>query len=324
MTSRQIFLCGLFFSSVCVMFWSMLPIALKLSSGFSDPITLTWFRFTGAGLILLIWQAARGQLAEFKTLSRKHWLTLFAAGSFLIINYSCFAWSLNYLHPGVAQLSFQVAPFFLALGGWFIFKEHVRWQQWACFAVLGLGMMLFFHPVLSGRMTSTTPYATAIGFVIVQTSVLCWSLYALLQKSLFQKLSPTNILLGIYLFALIVMLPFTHPTELLSMNRSETIVAVFCCLNTLIAYGAFAQAMKYWQTVQVSAAVAMTPAVAFILTELVVSMGLWPNLIQSAHADLLSLGGMATVVIAAIAVQLITASLNKRRFERTKSETTAA
>lgn len=322
-SSRQAFLYGLFFCTVCVLFWSALPIVLKLSGGFSDPATLTWLRFSVAGIILLAWQGWRGKLYEFTKLTKKQWLTLAAAGSLLIINYSFFAWSLDFLHPGVAQLSFQVAPLFLALGGMIFFKEKIRWPQWLCFAVLGLGMVIFFHPVLSGQI-SGDPSILALGFLIVQTSACAWCFYALLQKSLFKVLSSTNILLGIYMYALVVMLPFTSPSDLLEMNSDQALVAAFCCFNTLIAYGAFAQALNYWQTVQVSASIALTPVIAFIATEACVALGLWQGVIISSHADSLSLFGMALVVGAAISVQFITAALNKRQARLDSLQTTTA
>ncbi len=323
LTGRQIFLYGLFFSTICVVFWSTLPIALKLSGGFSDPVTLTWLRFSVAGLILFLWQWQRGALREFTKLTRKQWLTLFAAGSFLIINYSSFVWSLDYLHPGSAQLSFQVAPLFLALGGLVFFKEKVRWQQWACFVVLGIGMLTFFHPVLTGQGAGSSNNVL-IGFLIVQLSASAWCLYALLQKSLFKILSSTNILLGIYLYALVVMFPFTSPSALLEMDLNQTLVAAFCCLNTIVAYGAFAQAMNYWQTVQVSASIALTPVVAFIFTEAAVTFGWWQGIITSSNADSLSLFGMGLVVAAAIIVQFLTASLNKRQAALDKLKTSHA
>ncbi|MGO3346170.1 MAG: DMT family transporter [Marinomonas sp.] len=309
LTPKQIFLYGLFFSSITVLFWGMLPIALKLSSGFSDPITLTWLRFSVAGIILGLWQWQRGKLGEFKTLSRKDWLRLALAGTFLIINYTSFAWSLQFLLPGSAQLSFQIAPLFLALGGLIFLKETIHIKQWGCFALLGAGMMVFFHPVFSSNQGSTI----WLGFAIVQMSALAWSLYALLQKSLFSQLSPSNILLAIYAYALIVMLPFSSPAELTKMSFNDAIVAAFCCLNTLIAYGAFAQALRYWQTVQVSAAVALTPVTAFILTEVCVAWGIWPEIIQSSHADMLSLLGMFMVIVSAISVQFISASMQRKK-----------
>ncbi|BFM49895.1 DMT family transporter [Marinomonas sp. THO17] len=303
LTSRQMFFYGLFFSSITVLFWGMLPIALKLSGDFSDPITLTWLRFSVAGIILGLWQWQKGKLGEFKSLSAKDWGRLLAAGSFLIINYTSFAWSLSYILPGSAQLSFQSAPLFLALGGLFFLKEKASWLQWLCFVGIGLGMITFFHPVL-GESEQTN---LLTGFIIVQISASAWSCYALLQKSLFLKLSPSNILLAIYLYATLVMMPFSSPTKLTSLNLEDTLLAAFCCLNTLIAYGAFAQAMRYWKTVQVSASVALTPVMSYILTEIIVSVGWWQESIQSSHADLLSLFGMLLVIVCAINVQMISA-----------------
>ncbi|MEL0613949.1 DMT family transporter [Marinomonas arenicola] len=309
LTSKQIFLYGLFFSCITVLFWGMLPIALKLSSGFSDPITLTWLRFSVAGIILALWQWQHGKLGEFKRLSKKDWLRIAAAGTFLIINYTSFAWSLQFLLPGSAQLSFQIAPLFLALGGLIFLKETIHIKQWACFALLGIGMMVFFHPVFSNNQGNTI----WIGFAIVQMSALAWSLYALLQKSLFTQLSPSNILLAIYGYALVVMLPFSSPAELTKMSFTDGMVAAFCCFNTLIAYGAFAQALRYWQTVQVSAAIALAPVTAFILTEVCVAWGVWPEIIKSSHADMLSLLGMFLVIVSAISVQFISASMQRKK-----------
>jgi drug/metabolite transporter (DMT)-like permease len=267
-----------------------------------------------------LWQWQRGKLGEFKSLSKNDWLRLFAAGTFLIINYTSFAWSLNFLLPGSAQLSFQIAPLFLALGGLFFLKENINWQQWLCFVGIGLGMLVFFHPIFGqGGQGSIW-----VGFAIVQMSAAAWSMYALLQKSLFKHLAPSNILLAIYIYALIVMLPFSSPSELLKMSSDDAWIAAFCCLNTLIAYGAFAQAMRYWQTVQVSASVALTPVMAFILTELCVAFGWWTSSISSSHADLLSLFGMLIVIVSAINVQLISARVQRKAALLTKSLSEAA
>jgi hypothetical protein len=70
--------------------------------------------------------------------------------------------------------------------------------------------------------------------------------------------------------------------------------------------------MRYWQTVQVSASIALTPVMAFILTEVCVAFGWWTNRISSSHADLLSLFGMLIVIVSAINVQLISARVQRK------------
>lgn len=317
MTDRSRFLYGLFFCGITLMFWGMLPIALKLSTGFIDPVTFTWLRFAFAGVAMLIWQAKRGKLSEFRNLSTANLIKLMIAATMLIINYTFMVWGLSYLHPGAAQLSFQLAPLFLTLGGWWFLKERVFWQHWVCFALMAAGMLLFFHPAIE-----TSTGLTGIGFLIVQFSALGWTAYALIQKSLFKVLSASNILLSIYLYALVVMLPFAHPTSLLTLETRDQWVALFCCINTLIAYGAFAQAMRYWQTVQVSACVAMTPVITFILSEICVGYGLFSEAIFSADADMLSLFGMGLVIIAAITVQLISPTLMRRYQSGLKQQST--
>lgn len=90
---------GLFFISVAVIFWGILPIALKLSGGFIDAITLTWFRFAVALVVSFFIQLAFGQLHQFKQLTRQAWLKLGLAGVVLISNYVSFVIALKYLAP---------------------------------------------------------------------------------------------------------------------------------------------------------------------------------------------------------------------------------
>lgn len=309
-TATRYFVYGLFFSCTTVLFWGMLPIALKVSNGFADPVTLTWLRFTFAGVVVFAWQWYRGVLSEFLQLTRGDWFKLALAGAFLIGNYTSFAWGLNYLNPEAAQLGMQVAPLFLALGGMLLFKERISVAQWGCFALLFSGLLIFFHPVLTNRNLDVGPMIT--GFSIILFSAISWSFYALAQKTLFNKLNSSNILLAIYLFAMVAMLPFTTPSQITNMNSTETWTALFCCMNTLIAYGSFAQALRYWETMQVSAIIAMTPVVAYLLTELCMVLGLWTGLVGTTAADWLSLSGMVLVVASAMLVQYFTA-LDKRK-----------
>ena len=303
------FIQGLFFSLTTLLCWAMLPIGLKLAADFIDAITLTWFRFLVALVLVFIWQSYRGQLSEFSALNRNDWLRLLAAGVFLIINYITFANSLSYLHPGIAQLNFQTAPFYLAAGGLLFLGDKIFRQQWLCFGGIAIGLLLFFHPYLTG---DTQTEISVVGLVIIQISSLSWSLYALLQKALFSKLSPSNILLAIYAVAALTMWPFADMSQLAAPSTDEILILTFCSLNTLVAYGALSQAMRYWQTVQVSAMIALTPIASFLLSELCVLLMLWPDYIQSAHLGPVSVVGILIVVGCAVLVQLVTARIQRQ------------
>lgn len=301
---------GLIFISVAIVFWGMLPIALKLSGAFIDPVTLTWFRFLVALVVSILIQWSAGSLKQFAALDAKVWLRLVLAGIFLMLNYVSFVYSLDYLAPGAAQLNFQTSPFFLAFGGVLFFKERLNAVQLSCFATLALGMLMFFHPYLD--LSGANNHQVWIGVMIIQFSALSWTSYALLQKSLLNRLSPANVLLVIYGLGIFVMAPFSDFSQFASMDSFEWQIALFCAANTLIAYGCFGQSMKYWPTAQVSAMLALTPVFSFSATALVVSIGWWPEVFHADELDGLSLLGIGVIIVSVMVVQLLPLYRNRQ------------
>lgn len=294
---------GLLFISVAVLFWGILPIALKLSGAFIDPVTLTWFRFLVALLVSIVVQWIAGSLRQFAVLDTKDWFRVGFAGGFLMLNYVSFVYSLNYLAPGSAQLNFQTSPFFFAFGGVLFFKERLNAVQLSCFATLALGMLMFFHPYLD--FSAANHHQIWLGVMIVQFSALSWTTYALLQKSLLNRLSPANVLLVIYALGIVVMAPFSDFNQFIQMDAFDWKVALFCAANTLIAYGCFGQSMKYWPTAQVSAMLALTPVFSFSATALVVTIGWWPEVFHANQLDGLSLLGIGMIIVSVMVVQLL-------------------
>ncbi|WP_413487839.1 DMT family transporter [Shewanella baltica] len=301
---------GLLFISVAIVFWGMLPIALKLSGAFIDPVTLTWFRFLVALVVSILIQWSAGSLKQFAALDAKVWLRLVLAGIFLMLNYVSFVYSLDYLAPGAAQLNFQTSPFFLAFGGVLFFKERLNAVQLSCFATLALGMLMFFHPYLD--LSGANNHQVWIGVMIIQFSALSWTSYALLQKSLLNRLSPANVLLVIYGLGIFVMAPFSDFSQFASMDSFEWQIALFCAANTLIAYGCFGQSMKYWPTAQVSAMLALTPVFSFSATALVVSIGWWSDVFHADELDGLSLLGIGVIIVSVMVVQLLPLYRNRQ------------
>lgn len=302
MTTKQAeFKTCLFFISTAVIFWGLLPVALKVSGLFIDAISLTWVRFLVALMFSLVSQLLIGQLGQFKLLSPKQWGLLLCAGLFLITNYITFVWGLEYLAPGEAQLNFQTAPFYLALGGLVFFREKISFIQAFFFALLAVGLLMFFHKNLTGHSGSNS---LLWGIMLVQLSSFSWCIYALMQKWLNQVLSPANILLFIFALGVVVLYPKSSLTGILQFNSEQYFILLFCSINTIIAYGCFAQSMKYWRAVDVSAMIALTPVASFATSFLVASLGWWPETIGYPPIDLLSGIGILLVVVSAACVQI--------------------
>ena len=301
---------GLFFITTAIIFWGMLPIVLKLAAVFIDPISLTWFRYAVAFLISLLLQSLAGKLVEFKSLTKDDWIRLSFAAIFSIGNYVSFMYCLKYLSPGQAQLNFQTAPFLLAFGGVLFFKEKLKPVQMACFATLALGMLLFFHPYLDFSQQQGADMWW--GILIVQFSVISWTCYSLVQKSLMAKLSAPNFLLFVYGFATLAMLPFSDFGQFEPMNTEQWIMAMFSAIGTLIAFGCFAQSMKYWPASKVGPMIALTPVCSFGFTYLVSEMGWWPQVIKSDQLDLQGITGIVIVILSVGGVQLLPGWMARR------------
>jgi drug/metabolite transporter (DMT)-like permease len=77
---------------------------------------------------------------------------------------------------------------------------------------------------------------------------------------------------------------------------------LFCGLNTLIAYGAFAEALEHWEASRVSAVLALTPIVTLI-SVWAVSL-LVPTLIAPEHLTILGVLGAVLVVAGSSAIAL--------------------
>ncbi len=129
-----------------------------------------------------------------------------------------------------------------------------------------------------------------------------WAIYALAQKQLLLKLPSSSIMLLIYGGCAILFTPLATPPAILSMNPLHFGMLLFCGLNTLLAYGAFAEALEHWEASRVSAAIALTPLVSLVAVW-AVSI-LTPSLIPPEHLTALGVFGAILVVIGSAAIAL--------------------
>ena len=291
---------GLAMAVVTALSWATLPVALKITLEQLDPYTLTWFRFLVAAAAMLAWLGVRGGFGGFAKLDARRWTWLSLAAIGLIANYVFYLLGVQHTTPGNAQLLIQLAPLLMALGGIFIFRERFRAGQWLGLAIIAAGLLLFFRDQLL-RAASGGDYAR--GSLLVVIAAIVWAGYALLQKQLLVRLSSQAIQAFIYTLAAIVLLPLAQPRELLALDARHACLLAFCSINTLVAYGAFAEALAHWQASRVSAVLALTPLLSLATIAFVHS--LWPWSIAPEHVGALGWFGALAVVAGSCLVSLL-------------------
>jgi drug/metabolite transporter (DMT)-like permease len=283
---------GLMLALVTAGCWATLPVVLKMSLEVIDPMTLTWFRFAFAAVFMLAWLGGKRQLAPYRSLQARHWRWLLLATVLLVGNYVGYLLGVQYTSPGNAQLLIQLAPLLMALGGVSIFKERFVPGQWLGMAVIIVGLGLFFREQLQGAVTGGSSYLLGSGFVGM--AAVSWAAYALIQKQLLMKLDSSHILTVIYILSALLLWPFAHPSALLKLDALHWALVLFCCVNTLVAYGAFAEALAHWEASRVSAILATTPLLCLLAVAAVHAV--WPLAIAPEHVTLLGIFGAVLVM----------------------------
>ena len=284
---------GFFLSLIAAMLWGMLPIALKELLAGMDAITIVWYRFFVAGVVLFTWLAIQKKLPQVsRQAAQIKWFLLFAATG-LCINYFLFSYSLNFVNGETSEAVIQLTTLFLILGGVFVYKEPFFAVQKVGTALIIGGLLLFFNNRLTGLLSLEN--RETIGVIIVIFGAIAWTVYALLQKQLLNSFSSVQILFLIYAFSMLVLLPFISPLSLFELTLVQILMLLFCCLNTLVAYGCFAEALNCWDASKVSAVLALAPL--FTIGSLKLVVFFQPDYAFSDRLSMLSLLGAFLLVV---------------------------
>ncbi|MEM9254674.1 MAG: DMT family transporter [Pseudomonadota bacterium] len=255
---------GLGFSLTTALMWSLLPLALKEILTAMDPVTITWYRVSLSALVALVWYGYRsGRELSAMVFSRHCPISLLIVAG-LMGNYLLYIWGVDRVTAGAAQLLIQLAPLILLLGGVLMFKESFTRRQWFGLGAGVCGMLLFFHPRMDGSVATDARYVE--GVIMLIGAAILWSFYGLAQKQLLKRFHAKDILLLICLSGTLLMLPWAQPAQILNLSLWQTLVLLFCGVNTIVAYGAFGLAMSYWEASRVSAVIAITPLLTLAIT----------------------------------------------------------
>ncbi|MFB2881718.1 DMT family transporter [Floridanema aerugineum] len=291
---------GLALSLLTVLLWGILPIALKVTLQGLDPYTVTWFRFLMSFGLLGVYLATRKQLPSGEKLRSLPLTLLGVASIFLALNYILYLLGLAYTTPANAQVLIQLAPVLMGLGGIYIFKERYTLIQWTGLGVLTLGFALFFNEQLKTLITAQGTYL--FGSFLIIIAAIVWAVYGLAQKQLLQQLTSGNVMLLIYGICAMLFAPFAHPQAILNLTPLQLAMLIFCGLNTVIAYGAFAESLEHWEASRVSAVLSATPIVTLISVWMVAS--LFPSSIVTNNLTILGVFGSILVVVGSLTIAL--------------------
>lgn len=256
---------GIWLSLVVVGAWSVLPITLRLASRQLDPYTLTWYRFFLSALVVGAMLAAGRKLPRLAQLRRvRPALLVIAATLGLASNYVLYLVSLDYVSPTVATVVTQLGPLLLMAGGVWIFGERLSRRQLVGVVLLIVGLLLFFNRRLAEL--GDVGGRAGIGTLILLAASVTWAMYGLAQKSLLGHFQSTQILLLIYAGSSVALLAMSAPAAVIGLPALDLVMLALCAGNTLVAYGALAEALKCCGAATVGAVLAIGPVATLVVT----------------------------------------------------------
>jgi drug/metabolite transporter (DMT)-like permease len=292
---------GLILVITTAIFWGLLPIALKELMTYAKPLTITWFRFLIAACLLGCFLGFRTGLpspAKLKQLPVLGLAVVVVVG--LLGNYAFYMLGLSFITPESAQIMIQSSSILLLLGGLIVFKERFSFRQWLGFITFCLGILLFFNQRLHSFWQGAGAYG--IGVLLIFFAGVLWAAYALAQKQLLSHYTSFEIMFAVYLSGTLVFLPIAELDMVVHLDGKGWLLLLFCSVNTLIAYGAFAESLAHLEATRVSAILASTPLLTLLFMNVLAA--LLPGSVQLEPLNILALGGALLVVLGSVTTAL--------------------
>jgi len=250
---------GILYASFTAIFWGFLAVGLKIAVAKIDPFTIVWFRFALAFLVLFLIFLYKKK--EELSILVKPPLLLVVAAVFLGINYYGFMAGIQKTSPNSAQVVMQVGPVILAMIGVLAFKEKIKGRQAIGFAITMIGLGLFYREQIS-MMTSKDLFNEGMMWIFI--GAISWVVYAALQRGLVRRYRPQQLNLMLYGLPAFAYLFLAEPASLNGMSIQFWLLMIFLAMNTLLSYGALAEALKLSDANTVSVILICNPIITII------------------------------------------------------------
>ncbi|PJG82973.1 DMT family transporter [Caviibacterium pharyngocola] len=257
---------GFLFALTCTMAWGSLPLALKQVLTAMNTQTIVWYRFVVASSALFLLLGFSKKLPKFAQFNR-YYVGLAVLGTIgLAGNFSLFNSSLRFIEPSVAQIFIHLSSFMMLLCGVVIFKEKLGFHQKIGLAILIIGLGLFFNDRVKDLVGGMNAYF--IGVILSVSAAFIWVAYGLAQKIMLRRFSSQQVLLLIYFGCALLFTPFAEFEQIRNLSGFTLACFIYCCLNTLVGYGAYAEALNRWDVAKVSVVITLVPLFTILFSHI--------------------------------------------------------
>ena len=283
---------------VTVSLWGVLPIILKLGLNYYSVGTIAWFRFFFS-FVVLFWflftfRSGCGVLLHPPIIG-------ILGGAALAVNYFGMTQGIHLSGASNAAIIIQVAPLLLVIVGVLFFKEVIKLIQLMGIAIAIIGFYLFYLDRV-GNAVNNPSFSAANGWVLI--AAVAWVLYMICQKQLSIKYSAQSINLLVYAVAMVMLIPMVEWDEFFKGGAVGWLLLIALGLNTLLAYGALAEAVECIPLSLISILITLNP--------LITLSGMWILTsffgVEALSAENISWHGYLGGIIAVSGVVLVVAS----------------
>jgi len=249
---------GLALAATTSVLWGTVPIAGKVALPGMNASTLSVLRLLLASLFLAFVIGKRNGRG-FRSVWTRPPPLLFAAAVGLACNFAFYMLGLERAGAATTQVVIQLAPLFLLLLGivWLKERPHARQLIGAVVALSGLLVVSW----ASGRTDGVLAGQEALGIGFVVFSALSWGVYAAMHKRLGEKHASGTTMMWIFLMSSALLAPTMALETARSPDGVQVAAIAYLCVNTIVAYWCFAEALRHIDATTVAVITTLGPVV---------------------------------------------------------------
>lgn len=251
--------------------WALTMIVMARLVDTLTPPTVACVRLAVTTLLLGAWLSRRGQLPKPADIGRRDRGLLLLAAAGLAANYVLSMQSLSHVTPAESSVLSSMNGMLLMGCGLLFLGERLSRLQAAGLVTFLVGQGLFLLPRLTA---STFDRRFALGALLVMLAAFAWLAYALVQRVVQRRLNTLQVLWLVCGGAALVLLPFSSLQGFDRLGAGGWLALAVACLCTLVAYGAFAQAMRHWTVSGATTVTSLSPVLVWLMSLLAAAMGL--------------------------------------------------